>query len=90
VKVRGTKTRGSVRDVPLSRRALEALDRSPARLSRILFADERGERIDLYNFRRRVWSPAVESAGIEKPYGALIGGAHAGIVGCLRLERLAI
>lgn len=39
--------------MPLSRRALEALDRSPARPSRILFADERGERIDLYNFRRR-------------------------------------
>jgi integrase len=124
VKVHGTKTRGSVRDVPLTRRALEALDRTPARLSRILFSDENGNRIDLYNFRRRAWAPAVEAAAIatpariydlrstfasnalaanitvfelakimgtsvrmiEKHYGALIGGAHAGIAG--RLDQL--
>jgi integrase len=124
VKVHGTKTRGSVREVPLTRRSLDALDRTPARITRILFADEYGERIDLYNFRRRVWSPAVEAAGIARParvydlrstfasnalaanvtvfelakimgtsvrmiekhYGALIGGAHAGIAG--RLDAL--
>jgi integrase len=124
LKVNGTKTRGSVRDVPLTRRALDALERLPARISRILFADKRGERIDLYNFRRREWRPAVEAAGIpepariydlrstfasnalaakvtvfelakimgtsvrmiEKHYGALIGGAHAGIAG--RLDAL--
>ena len=124
LKVNGTKTRGSVRDVPLTRRALQALDRMPARVTRILFADERGERIDLYNFRRSEWRPAVEAAAISEPariydlrstfasnalaanvtvfelakimgtsvrmiekhYGALIGGAHAGIAG--RLDQL--
>jgi integrase len=121
LRVNGTKTRGSVREVPLTGRALAALDRVPARLTRVLFADEQGERIDLYNFRRRVWRPAVDAAGIpqpariydlrstfasnalaanvtvfelakimgtsvrmiEKHYGALIGGAHAGIAGRL-------
>jgi integrase len=124
VHVHGTKTRGSVREVPLSVRALAALDRLPLRVTRILFATEEGGRIDLYNFRRSVWRPAVDAAGIaepariydlrstfasnalaanitvfelakimgtsvrmiEKHYGALIGGAHAGIAG--RLDAL--
>jgi integrase len=124
VKVNCTKTRGSVRDVPLTKRALQALDRMPARITRILLANEHGERIDLYNFRRGEWRPAVEAAAIaepariydlrstfasnalaanvtvfelakimgtsvrmiEKHYGALIGGAHAGIAG--RLDAL--
>jgi integrase len=123
--VRGTKTKGSVRQVPLTRRALEALDRLPARVdTRVLFPTFAGRQIVLNNFRRRVWRPAVEASGIATPariydlrstfasnalaagvtvfelakvmgtsvamierhYGTLIGGAHAGITG--RLDAL--
>jgi integrase len=66
--VRGTKTDGSRRDVPLSGRALPALDRLPARLdSSLLFPGARGAVLDLDNFRRREWAPAVDAAGIAKP-----------------------
>jgi integrase len=125
VHVRGTKTTGSVREVPLTRRALEALDRVPAQLAtRLLFPSPSGASIDLDNFRRREWAPAVEASGVARParvydlrstfasnalaagvtpfelakimgtsvrmierhYGTLIAGAHAGITG--RLEAL--
>jgi integrase len=121
--VRGTKTRCSHRQVPLTRRALAALDRMPARFE-LLFPAPEGGPLNLNNFRRREWAPAVEASGIATPariydlrstfasnalaagvtvfelakvmgtsvamverhYGTLIGGAHAGIAG--RLDAL--
>src|SRR5262249_3724132 len=116
--VRGTKTAESHRQVPLTGRALAARGGLPARLQTpLLFTAPEGGPIALDNFRKRVWSPAVEAAGIATParmydpaldvrvervqagvtvfelakvmgtsvrmierhYGALLGGAHAGI-----------
>ena len=66
VTVRGTKTARSRREVPLSARALAALDRVPPSLP-LVFPAPRGGPIVLDRFRKREWAPAVEAAGVAKP-----------------------
>ncbi len=59
------KTARSRRRVPLTTRALEALDATPRRLDvRLVFPGMRGGLLDLKNFRRSQWKPALDAAGI--------------------------
>lgn len=60
------KTERSRRDVPLTARALVALDELPARLDiALIFPSRSGGHIDLNNWRRREWRPALEAAGLD-------------------------
>jgi integrase len=68
--IKHTKTRRSVRAVPLQAVALEALDQLPESHGP-LFPAARGGYIDLHNFRARDWRPAQIAAGVEpirRPY----------------------
>ena len=62
------KTKRSRRQVPLSRRAAAALDTIPPRLDTpLVFPATLGGVVNLDNWRRRVWAPAIEAAGIRTP-----------------------
>jgi integrase len=63
-KTHGT-TAASVREVPFCARALAAFEEVPPRLdTRLVFPGPRGAHVNLRNFRRREWHPALDAAGI--------------------------
>jgi integrase len=62
------KTSNSRRQLPLSPRALTALDMLPARLGTpLLFPSPEGNVMRLSNFSADYWRPAIEAAGIRRP-----------------------
>jgi integrase len=58
------KTTGSSRSVPLRARVVRALERLPRRRG-IVFPASEGGRIEINNWRNRLWTPSLAAAGIE-------------------------
>ena len=59
------KTAGALRVVPLAQRALEALEKHPARIGTpTLFTTKQGTPIDLHRWRARHWTSALRAAGL--------------------------
>jgi integrase len=61
------KTANSVREVPLTGRALAAYEQLPLRFNGLLFTAPQGGPLNLDNFRRREWAPAIHTSGIARP-----------------------
>jgi hypothetical protein len=62
------KTERSRRQVPLSPWAENALDAIPPRIDTpLVFPAVRGGVLNLDNWRRREWAPAIEAAAVRKP-----------------------
>jgi integrase len=64
-RVKEPKTELSRRRVPLTARALAALDSLSRRIdTRLVFPAERAGHLDMHNFARRDWHPALDAAGV--------------------------
>jgi integrase len=71
------KTEGSRRDVPLTARAVAALDELAARIDTpLLFPSRSGGHVDLDNWRRREWRPALDAAGLDVEAHPVLVAAH--------------